>query len=155
MKLINEEHHVSGSFYFVNNGLDSFLKLAAILCAGNHQSKVERNDSFFAEKLRGLFVGDSLGKTFDNRRFSYACFADEDRIVLCSSAEYLNEALYFDFSADDGVKLAFSGKDSQVSAETVESRRAAFLLWLRSGPSSYSRDGMPFSTPAPSRFKTS
>ena len=67
------------------------------------------NDSLVLENFRHFFVDYLLAQTLDNGGFADTGFADEDRIVLCASAEYLYQSLNLIFSSDYRVKLVIGG----------------------------------------------
>ena len=70
-----------------------------------------------ARKLGHLAVGDALRKAFDDGGLAYAGLADQNRIVLGTAAEDLDDALQFSVAADQRIKLPVHGGLSQVAAE--------------------------------------
>ena len=75
----------------------------------NHQHARSSVITRFSRKNFGhIATGNFLSKTLDNRRFSDARFAKENRVVLRAAAKDLDDALDFVLTSDDGVHLAFS-----------------------------------------------
>ena len=86
MQFVNEQNDVFGAADFVHHGLDAFLELAAIFCAGNHEREVERDYALVAEQFRHVALDDFLRQTLDDGRLANARFAEQHGIVLRAAA---------------------------------------------------------------------
>src|ERR1700731_103091 len=67
----------------------------------------ERENAFVGEERRNVAVGNALREALDDGGLTYAGFANEDRIIFCTAAEDLDDALYFAFAADEGIEGTF------------------------------------------------
>src|SRR6185503_1879549 len=56
-------------------------------------------------------------KAFDDGSFSDSGFADQDRVVFCTPAEYLNEALSFGRTANKWIELSARSEFGQVAGK--------------------------------------
>src|SRR6185436_1859236 len=95
VQLVDEQNDVLGAADFVHDRLDALFKLPAVFGAGNHQSQVEGDDTFFAQQFGNVSFGNFLGQSFDNGRLANAGFAEQNGVVLGAAAENLDDA--FDF----------------------------------------------------------
>ncbi len=126
MQLVNKQNHVLGPADFVHDGLDPFLKLAAVLRAGDHEREVEGNQPFVAQQFGHIAGRNFLGQSLNDGRFANAGFAQKHRIVLCAPAENLNHPFNLVFASDDRVHVPFAGNLGEVAAKGLE--RGGFYL---------------------------
>ena len=90
MDLIDEEDDLAGAVYHIlDHALEPFLKLTLILRTCYEGTHVEGIDLLVLEVLRNRPVHYLLGQALGNRRLAHTWLADEDRIVLGTSAQYL------------------------------------------------------------------
>ncbi len=87
------------------NGLEAVFEFAAILCARQHRTKIERHDALVAQNFRHVAGDDSLRKSFDDGRLADARFANQHRIVLRAARENLHYAANLLVAADHGIEL--------------------------------------------------
>lgn len=85
MQLVDEENDtgalVRGLLNLVEDGLDTFLVLAAVRCASHQRAHVERVEP--TEKRGGdIAVDDSLGEAFGDGSLTNTRLTDEYRVVL-------------------------------------------------------------------------
>ena len=111
VQLVDENDILAALFELGHYLFEPFLKLAAIFCAGDDQRQVEREDAFVFKKGRDVLVDDPLGEALDDGGFADARFADQDRIILCPAAEYLDDAFHLGLAADERVEPSLSGLD--------------------------------------------
>ena len=135
MQLVNEKDDVLGAADFVHDRFDTLLKLAAILCAGDHQREIERDDLLVAQKLRHLAGDDFLGEALGDGGFADAGLTDQDRIVLGAAAKNLDHALDLVGASDDRIELVFLGELREVASKGAQGRCLRILL-----SSGFSRD---------------
>ena len=111
--------------HFFDYALQSLLELALVHRAGDERAHVERVDLLLLEVLGHVAAHDALRQAFDDGRLARAGFADQDGVVLGSSAQYLQHAAYLLVASDDGVELAFACPLAEVLCVLVE---RTFLL---------------------------
>src|SRR5215472_538772 len=85
----------------LENGLQPLLELAAVLRSGDHRSEVERDQPLVLQALGDVSVHHPAGEPFHDGGLSHARIADEDRVVLGSAAEHLDDAADLLVPADD------------------------------------------------------
>ena len=118
---------------FLQHGLQSLLKFAAVLRAGEHGAEVERHESLRLEALRHVARSNALSESFDDGCLADARFADENRVVLGSPRQHLHDATNFFVATDDRVDLACTGTRSEVDAVLLQGLELVFGV-LRSHP---------------------
>src|SRR5688572_167809 len=123
MELVDKDDTVPRFANFTDDLLQTLLELSTVFRPCNDKGKVERQQPLILEKSGNLFCGDPLCKTFDDGRFSDACFADKDGVIFCASTEDLYESLRFRRTPYQGVKLSARGKFGQIACELGNARR--------------------------------
>ncbi len=86
VQFVDEDDAVLVLHQLLHDGLQSLFKLAAILCSGDDEAEVEREDTLVGEEGRDFTVGDLLRQAFDDGGFTNSGLADEDGIVLGAAA---------------------------------------------------------------------
>ena len=119
VQLVNEEDDVLVFTDLIHHRLDPLLELAAVLCAGDHQSQIERDDAFFRKKFRNVSRDDLLGKSLRNRGLADPSLPDQDRIILAATAENLDDPLDFLRPADDGIEIPLLGQFRQIPTKCL------------------------------------
>ena len=115
MDFVDEEDDVAfGLFYLVDDGLQTFLELTFVFGSGYQGTHVERIQLFVFQVLRHITTKDSLCQSFDDGGLTGTWFADQDRIVFGTTAQYLQNPTDFFVTADDWIELAVSGGIYQV-----------------------------------------
>ena len=104
----------------VEDGLEPFLELAAVLGAGHHRSHVQADDGLVAQALRDVAGHDALGQALDDRGLADAGLADEHRVVLGATGQHLHHATNLVVAPDDRVELAFPGAGGQVGGVLLQ-----------------------------------
>ena len=83
VQLVDEQKNFAlGLFDFLKHRLESFLKFAAVLCAGDKGAHIKAEDGFILQPFRNVPPDYTLSKPLGNGGFTYAGFADEHGIVL-------------------------------------------------------------------------
>ena len=132
VKFVNEENNLPfRPFHFFHHILHPLFKLAAIFCAGNHESEVKRQKLFALQHFGNIACRHARGESFGNRRLPHARLADKHRIVLGATRENLNNSINFYIAADNRVKLVFGGEFGEITCVLGE---RAETLWLRGLP---------------------
>ena len=116
VQLVDEENDLSlRVFDFFQNGFEAVFELAAILCAGEHRSEIERDHALVLQDFGNVAGNDALGETFDDGSLADAGFADQHGIIFRAAREHLDDAADFFVASDDGIELAAAGLLGQVA----------------------------------------
>ena len=105
---------------FLQDRLQPFFELAAVLRPGDERSHIERHDALGLQPFRHVAAHDAAGQAFHNRRLADAGLADEHRIVLRAAREHLNDAPNLLVAADDRIELASACQLGEVAAVPLE-----------------------------------
>ncbi len=121
MELVDEKNHLSlGVRHFLEHGFEPLLELAAILCAGDERTHVERDDPLVFQTLGDVLPHDPLRQPLDDRGFADARLTNEHRVVLGASGQYLNHTADLVVSADHRIELALPRQLGQIPAVSLE-----------------------------------
>ena len=86
-----------------------------------------------SQQFRHIAARNLLGQTLSNSGLADTGFANQDWIVLCSSAKHLNDPLDFIAPANYRIEFVFLCQIGQITAKRAECRRLdVFLRWLAS-----------------------
>jgi len=133
VQLIDEQHDLAARADLVKDLLESLLKLAAVLRAGDQGAHVKGEHALVLQRLGHVAQVDLLGEAFRDRGLADAGLADESRVVLRAAAEDLDHALDLHLPTDDRVELVAACELGQVATELVEQRSLGRLLRSRLG----------------------
>ena len=78
-----------------------------------------------SQRRRNITDGHARGKAFHNRGFAHARFAGEDRIVLATAHQDINDLPDFLVPAKHGINLAAPRIFSEIGSVLVEKRSFA------------------------------
>ena len=95
MQLVDEDDGVLVLHQLFHDGFQALFKLAAVLGAGDDQRKIQSQNPFVGQEGRHIAIRNALRQAFDNRRFTDAGLADQNRIVLGAAAQNLDHAVHF------------------------------------------------------------
>ena len=118
-------------FNLFQHGFQSILEFAAILCAGQHRSQVERDDALVLQYLGHVARNDALGKAFDDGGFADAGFPDQHGIIFRAARQHLHDAADFLVAANDRVELAAPRLLREIARVTFERLILAFRILVR------------------------
>ena len=152
VQLVDEQDDAAfGLLDLGQHGLQPFLKLAAVFCARDQRTHVEREDRLVLQRLRDLVRHDPLRQTLDDGRLADARLADEHGVILGLAGEDADDVADLVVTADDGVHLLLScaldeiravfgkrlirilrrvGGHALVAADRLQRLQAAFLCDL-------------------------
>ena len=83
VQLVDEQQNSAlGLLDFLKHRLESFLKFAAVLCAGDKGAHIKAEYGFVLQTFRNVPPDYTLSKPLGDGGFTYAGFADEHGIVL-------------------------------------------------------------------------
>ena len=106
MQLINEENNLAIALaYFLENGLQTLLKLTTVLGACDERTHIQCEDLFIFQSLRDIPADDSLSQSLDRRRLADARLTDQHRIVFCLSGENTDHIPDLRVPSDDRIQL--------------------------------------------------
>ena len=132
MQLVDEEDDLPLRLLdLVQNGLQAFLELAAVLRARDERAHVEREDGAVLQPLGHVAAHDTLGKALGDGGLADARLADEHRVVLGFTRQDADDVADLRIAADDGVKLLAAGALDKVGAVFLE--RVVGLLGIVRG----------------------
>ncbi len=118
-------------FDFLEHGLQTVFEFAAILCAGQHRSQIERYDTLVLQNFGYVAGDDTLREAFNDCGLADSGLADQHRIILCASRKYLHDAANFLIASDDRVEFAATRLLVQIAGITFE--RLVFSLGILIG----------------------
>ena len=107
------------------------LLAVSFLLAGPLQAQAKARITLTGGPQAGSYemVGSPVCKTFDDGSFSDSGFTDQDRIVFCTSAEYLDKTFSFRSAADKWIKLSARSELGQVARKFGDTRRFRRLFF--------------------------
>ena len=100
--------------------LEAFLELAAVLRAGDQGAKVQGHHPSLPKPIGHVAAHDALGQALGDGRLADPRLADEDRVVLRSAAQDLDDATDLLVAADHRVEHALACRIGQVTAVLLE-----------------------------------
>ena len=121
VQFVDERDDLTGRVLdVVEDGLEPFLELTAVLGARHHGPHVQRDDGLVAQALRHVAGDDALGQALDDRGLADAGLADQHRVVLGAAAQHLHDATNLVVAPDDRVQLALPGGRGQVGGVLLQ-----------------------------------
>src|SRR5688572_19016325 len=102
-------------FDFLHHTLHTLFELATILRAGNHESKIKREQLLALQGFRYFTRRHARCKPFGNCRFPDSCLTNEHRIIFGTAREDLDDPVYFMIAADNRIKFIFGGELSEIT----------------------------------------
>ena len=108
--------------------LQALFEVAAILGTGQQRAHVETVDIGLGQNLGDVALDDPPRQPFGNRRLANAGFANQERIVLASPAECLDDTFQLPVTTDQRVDLALQGKRVEVDRVAFEWAGSALLV---------------------------
>ena len=130
MNLINIDDGVAFLGGSLHHHLDTLFEIATILGAGKHLSHVHAIDACSLETIRHLILVDEFGKTINQGCFTYARFADVERIVFFGTTEHLDGSIQFLFSADERIVFLHLIRDAGNQLMPILRLSASALLFV-------------------------
>ena len=94
--------------------------MAAVLGPGDQSPQIKGNQATTLERIGHLPGHDPLGQQFGDRRFTYAWFTNQHRIVLAAPGEHLNQPADVGIAADHRIQHPGPGQGSEIPAELIE-----------------------------------
>eukprot|EP00162_Nutomonas_longa_P014438 comp21969_c1_seq1/m.50248 comp21969_c1_seq1/g.50248 ORF comp21969_c1_seq1/g.50248 comp21969_c1_seq1/m.50248 type:complete len:357 (+) comp21969_c1_seq1:723-1793(+) len=118
--LVDEENDLAvGLLDLVKHGLEALLELAAVLCARNQRTHVERHKARI-ERLWDVLAHNALRKPFDDGSLADTGLADEHWVVLCAACKHLDHTADLLVAANHGIELALACTLHEICAVLFE-----------------------------------
>ena len=127
VELIDEQDDVLSGRRFGYDGLETFLKIAPVLCAGNHGTHIYGIDALPLEGGRNVPGGNLERDAFHDCRFADSRLSHQHRVVLAASPEYLDYSGNLFLPSYKRVQTAFPGGFCDVEGELLQQRCFLFL----------------------------
>ena len=106
MDLVDEHDGAFKILDLRDDRLEAFLEIAAITCAGKERAHIQRVYRDVLKHFRDIRFDDPAGEAFRDRGFSNTWITHVKRIVLPSTAQYLDCPVDFCRPADQWIDLA-------------------------------------------------
>ena len=117
MQLINEQDDLAFAlFNFVQNALQTFLKLAAVLSTGDQSAHIQAEHGAVFQVFGHIAAHDTLGKALSDSRFTNTSFTDQHRVVLALTGQDADNIADLGITANDGIQLVGTGGFHQILA---------------------------------------
>ncbi|MDT4808633.1 hypothetical protein FQZ97_414990 [compost metagenome] len=124
--LVDEEHdRVRALLHFGDHVLQAVLELALHARAGLQEAHVERVQRHGAQRLGHVLRGDAQCQPFDHGRLADAGLAREDRVVLATAHQDVDDLADLGVAADHRVERTVLRALREVRGELVERGRLA------------------------------
>ena len=121
MELIDKEDDLAVAVLdFLQNSLQTLLKLASVFRAGHQSSHVQGEDSLVLQRLRHISADDPLSQALHDGCLADAGLTDEDRIILRLTGQDPDHVADLAVTPDDRIQLLLSGSVHQVCAVLVQ-----------------------------------
>jgi len=121
MDLINKEQYSLLFAYLIDHISDTFFKLTAIFTSCYHSGKIQNYHTFIFYSIRYHSCDDPLCKSLYDSRFSYSRLSSQAGIVLCSSAQDLDQSGNLFIPSHYRIQLTFFCHGRQISAILIQS----------------------------------
>ena len=121
-----QDHLAIARLHFAQHGLETILKLAPELRAGEQLTHVQRHDPLVTHPLWAIAVHDPQREALGDRRLAHARLANQHRIVLGAPAQHLHRAPNLLVTPDHRIELALLGLLRQVNRVLLQRVVAAF-----------------------------
>ena len=129
MKLVNKENNVSlALFHFLQNCLQTFLKLASVLGSCYKRAHVQSKNLFVFQSFRNVSGNDSLSQSFNGCCFTDARLTDQNRIVLCLTGKNPDNVANLRITANYRVQLLVAGFFHQILSIFIKSIIGCFRV---------------------------
>ena len=100
--------------------LSRILELAAIFRARDERANIKGNQLAVLEAFGYIARDDALGEPFGDGCLADAGLSDQDRVVLASARQDLDDAAYFLVATDHGIQLSATGNFREIPAVFFE-----------------------------------
>ena len=131
MYLVDEEDDAALTLgHFLDDALQSLLKLALVHSTGHERAHVEAVELFVLQVLGHISTQDSVGKSLDYSSLTSTWFTYQDRVIFCPSRENLQHTTYLVVSSDDGVELPCPSLVHEIASILLQALLFLLLIWI-------------------------
>ena len=117
MQFVNKKDNATfGARYLLEDGFQTFLKLASVLSSCDECTQIEGHYLFVGQRFWHITAHDTLGQPFNNSGFADARLTNQYRIILGAATQYLDDAPDLLITPNDRIKLALPGQFSEVAS---------------------------------------
>ena len=107
MDLVDEEDDVAfGLRHLLDHRFQALLKLALVFGTRHECAHIEGVELLVLQVLGHVATHDTLGQSFDDSRLARTRLTNEDRVVLRTAGEDLQDAAYLFVTADHWVEFS-------------------------------------------------
>ena len=129
--LVDEEDDAALTLgHFLDDALQSLLKLALVHSTGHERAHVEAVELFVLQVLGHISTQDSVGKSLDYSSLTSTWFTYQDRVIFCPSRENLQHTTYLVVSSDDGVELPCPSLVHEIASILLQALLFLLLIWI-------------------------
>ena len=121
--LVDEKNYVPAAHHLIKHGFYALLKIAPILCPGDHRGQIKRTKAVHFYAVRHAAGSDKRGNALRHRGFTNACFSDKAWVILRTAGKNLHNAAKLFIASYYRVDCAFLRKLCEVSAEFIKCGR--------------------------------
>ena len=115
MDLIDKEDDLTLGFRnLVHHRFQTFLELAFIFSSGDQRAHIQREDLFRLQVLGNVTPNDTMGQPLSDSSLTYTRLTDQDRIVLRTAAQDLQDTADLLVTSDHGVQFTATGTLVQI-----------------------------------------
>jgi len=86
VQLIDKHNHIIGLPQFLENGLDTLLKLSTEHRSGYHATNVQGDNTFPSQRSRDIAIVNTTRQALDNRSLTYTRFTNQYRVILLTAS---------------------------------------------------------------------
>ena len=130
--LVDDQDHVAGLAYLLDQALHPALELATELRACHQRRQIQQIDLLLPQFERHLALDDPLGQALGDGGLAHTRLADQAGIILLAAVQNLHHALDLLLPANNGIQLALPGTLAQIDAVVIQ--EFALFLRLAAGP---------------------
>ena len=110
MDLVDKQDNLAiGTRHFIDDSLETLLKLAFILCTGHKGPHIKRIYLLAAQILGHVAAYDPLCEPLGDGGLACTGLTDEHGVVFRTSRKNLEHTADLIVTADDGIELSFAG----------------------------------------------
>ena len=120
MDFINEQQNSLMFFYFLDHILNAFLKFTSVFASRNHAGKIQHNKTLILHCIRNHSHNDALCKSLYNGSLTYSGFPCQTRIILCTSAQDLDQSGNFFITPYHRIQFSLCSKLCQVTTVLIQ-----------------------------------
>ncbi|MCY1518282.1 hypothetical protein D9M68_529940 [compost metagenome] len=132
--LVDEQHRMGALAQLVEQRLEAFLEVTAVLGTGQQGTEIQGIDDAIGQQVGDLSIDDALGQTFGDGGLAHPRLADQQRVVLAAPRENLRDPLDFVLAPDQRIDAPLASQFVQVAGIGIEriarGRRVAAVFVL-------------------------